>query len=145
MADELNIFSFLKGMTIEKRDFDFDDVQVNKQYSQYSINRWLSMVDLFVPLVNEINKCSNLDNKTHYEMYKDTLPQESIFFKYIKRKKDVNEIDKLCLMKYFDITKREAEMYIEVLSEKQIKEIVSIYNKDQIKDIVAQKKKWGFH
>jgi hypothetical protein len=42
-------------------------------------------------------------------------------------------------MKFYNITKRECDMYVDILSEKQIKDIVGIYNKEQLKDIDKEK------
>jgi len=130
-GEEITIFTFLKGMTLEKRDFDFDDPIIKKAYSQRMIDKWISMNDMFLPLANEMNKCKNLDNKTHYEFYKNILPQQFIKFNYIKRKKEPNEHEKECVMKYYNITKRECDMYMEILSDKQVKDIVDVYKGHQ--------------
>jgi hypothetical protein len=139
MSQEINTFSFLKGMTIEKEDFDFENPLVNKEYNQRTLNRYLSSIEMFIPFVNEINKCKGLSNKEHYTFFKSILPQKSIFFKYLKPVKEVDELSKKCLMRYYNISKRECDMYVEILTEKQIKDIVSIYNKEQLKAIEKDK------
>ena len=35
------LFDFLNGMTINKKEFDFSDKEVNSSYSQYMINRFI--------------------------------------------------------------------------------------------------------
>ena len=47
----------------------------------------------------------------------------------MKKTKEVDELTKKCVMKYYGVTKRESEMYLQVLSEKQVKDIRDIYNK----------------
>jgi hypothetical protein len=67
------------------------------------------------------------------------LPQKSFYFKYRKPVKEIDELSKKCVMKFYNITKRECDMYVDILSEKQIKDIVGIYNKEQLKDIDKEK------
>ena len=122
------LFEFLKGMTEKKTTFDFSLSEINKEYDQYIINRFVSMTQVFIPIVNQMNKIQNISNETHYEFYKSILPKKSIYFNYIKKEKEVNKYDIECIAKYFEISLREARMYCEVLKKEDIKKIVKKFD-----------------
>jgi hypothetical protein len=92
------------------------------------INRYVSMINVFIPVVNQMNRMQNVPNEVHYEFYKSILPKKFIYFEYIKKEKDVNKNDIECISKYFEISIREARMYCEILEEEDIKKITSKYD-----------------
>jgi hypothetical protein len=91
------------------------------------INRYISMCDFYLPLVNEINKY-DIPKNVHYRYFLSSLPKRKQFFKYISKGKDVNKDDKEKIAKYFECGNREAEMYLEILSEDQVKTIVQKFD-----------------
>lgn len=122
----MEIFDYLKAMTIEKKDLDFTNYDISKNYNIFMINRWISMVECFVPLANELNKYS-MTKESHYNLLKDLLPKQKIYFKFIKKEKDLSLKEKKYITKYFEIGVKETELYINLLSEDIIKEIVNMY------------------
>ena len=52
----MNIFQMLDEICDYKTDLDFDDPEINKAYDIYMINRYLSMVEMLVPVVVLINR-----------------------------------------------------------------------------------------
>ena len=120
------LFDHLNDLTINKIDFDSSNDEQVKSYSQYMINRFVSMTDIYLPIVNEINQY-DLPKETHYNYYKNLLPKRKHYFKYIKKKKDINLEDKKLLCIYFECGLKEIENFINVLTEEQIEEILKIY------------------
>ena len=122
----MKIFDYLNGMTQDKTTLDFSSDEVSKGYSQFMINRWVSMVDVFTPYVNDMNKY-DIPKDVHYECYKSFLPKRKVFFPYIKKSKDLDLHEKKYLAHYFEVGLKEAEEYIRIMSEDEIKEILDIY------------------
>lgn len=122
----MKLFDYLKSMTENKDDLDFSNDEISKGYQPYMINRYISMIDVFVEFVNELNKY-DLPKDVHYKAYKSILPQRKLFFPYIKKSKDLNLEEKKYIAKYFEVGLKESEEYINILSEDEISEILNIY------------------
>jgi len=99
-----------------------------KQWSNYMINRFLSMKMEWTDFVNEIQKLK-LDPKQLYVVYSSILPKGKQYLKYIKKKKgtiyNTQVIQKVS--EYFEISKSESEDYLNLLSKEQIRELVLLY------------------
>ena len=99
-----------------------------KQWSNYMINRFLSMKMEWTDFVNEIQKLK-LDSRMLYLVYSNTLPKGRQFLKYIKKKKqtiyNTQVVQKVS--EYFEISQSESEEYLNLLSKEQIRELVSKY------------------
>jgi hypothetical protein len=123
----LSFFDMLHQICYYKSDLNFEDDEVYKAYDIYMINRYLSMIDVFVPFVFEVNKAT-LDKPTHYLFFKNIIPKGRYDFNYIKKIKDeeLNE-RKLFLCKYYEIGMKEASIYYKMLTEGQVNSIIDIY------------------
>ena len=99
-----------------------------KQWSNYMINRFLSMKMEWTDFVNEIQKLK-LDSYQLYVVYSSILPKGKQYLKYIKKKKqtiyNTQVIQKVS--EYFEISQSESEDYLKLLSKEQIRELVSKY------------------
>lgn len=113
------IFEHLKYLSEVKKPFDEDD---SKEYKNYMINRYVSMCDLYVPLVNEINRY-DVPEKINYEYYVCIIPKRKQYFNYIKKGKDDFKTSRINIQRYFGIGSREANEYLKILSEDQIDQI----------------------
>jgi hypothetical protein len=121
------LFDYLKALT-ERNDFlDFDNEEIRKDYQPYMINRFVSMAEVFTQVVNEINKYPDISKETHFRYLFSILPKRKQFFKYIKKTKDLSQTEKLIIANYFEVGLTDAERYINILSEKEVKEILEIY------------------
>lgn len=131
MKNQLTIFDFLNGMTLEKLDYDFDNPEVNNSYSQYMINRFVSMSQYSLPIVKELVLRRNIPNEQHYEFLKQLLPEKKVYFDYVKKSKDLyTDRDFLVLAKYFEVGINDVREMINILSEDEINEIISLYKKE---------------
>jgi len=122
----MKLSDYLKALTEKKQELDFDNEEIRKDYQPYLINRFVSMAEVFIPVVNEINRY-DLPKNTHFRYMFSLLPKRKQFFPYIKKAKDLTQTEKLILANYFEVGLKEAERYISILDEKQIEEILSIF------------------
>lgn len=122
----MTLFDHLNNITNGKKYLDMRIDENSKTYANYMINRFVSMSEIYLPLVNEMNKF-DVSKSTHQRFYTSTLPKRKQFFSYIKKKKDVNESDLKYLMHFFECGLKEAKMYLEVMDDKTIAEILKKY------------------
>jgi len=122
----MDIFNHLENLTQLKKEADFSNDEIKKSYQKYMINRFISMCEFFVPVVNEINRY-DIPESVHYNYYLNILPKRKYFFNYIKKKKELDESEKKYIAHYFEVGMKEAENYINILDEDQITEILNIY------------------
>ena len=99
-----------------------------KTWSNYMINRFLSMKMEWTDFVNEIQKLKLAPHQL-YLVYSNVLPKGKQYLKYIKKKKqtiyNTQVIQKIS--EYFEISQSESEDYLNLLSKEQIRELVSLY------------------
>lgn len=122
----MQLFDYLKAITNPKVDLDFSDSSVSKDYDNYMMNRWISMCETFLPVCSQIN-FYDIPKETHYNYYKSTLPQRYIFFEYIKKEKDCTWEEKKILAKHFEVNIRKIDEMINLMNEKEMKDILNIY------------------
>jgi hypothetical protein len=123
----MDLFEHLGNLTEKKIPFDPKNDEQVKSYTPFIINRFISMCEAFIPLVNEINKY-DVSKEVHYNFYKSALPQRKQYFKYIKKEKDLDEEEIGYIANYFEVTAREAREYVKVLDKDVLKKIIGKYN-----------------
>ena len=125
-----SLFDHINHITLKQTKGYWDSLneREKKQWSNYMINRFLSMKMEWTDFVNEIQKLK-LDSKQLYVVYSNTLPKGRQFLKYIKKKKqtiyNTQVVQKVS--EYFEISQSESEEYLNLLSKEQIRELVSKY------------------
>jgi len=75
----LDLFEHLGNLTHKKIFPDFSLDEVNKTYDIYMINKWLSMNEAFIPIVQLVNKKGELSKESHYRFLFNLLPQTYIY------------------------------------------------------------------
>ena len=120
------IFDHLKNITTTKGSYLGDE-----GWSNYMINRYLSMNQDYIELVNIIQKNTwQMKGENLYSLYKDIIPKSNVYLKYIKGKTSSkykpDEIE--AIQKYYQVSKREAKDYIDLLSKDNIKDILKQIN-----------------
>lgn len=74
-----NIFSHLNNITLEKKEFLGDE-----GWNSWMINRYISMDENYVELVNIIQKNTyQLSPKQIYTIYRDIIPKRKVWLGYI--------------------------------------------------------------
>ena len=125
-----SLFDHLNQITKVQNQQYWDNLTESdkKTWSNYMINRFLSMKMEWTDFVNEIQKLK-LDSYQLYVVYSSILPKGKQYLKYIKKKKDpiynTQVVQKIS--EYFEISQSESEDYLKLLSKKQIRELVSKY------------------
>ena len=112
-----SLFDHIKHITDVQSPNYWDDIsdEDKKSWSNYMVNRFLSMKMDWVEVVNEVQKYQ-LKPKELYKVYTDILPKKKQWLKYIKGDKSmkypkwVYEI----VAKYLEISLREAAAAVEV-------------------------------
>jgi hypothetical protein len=126
----MKLFDHLKNLTSNKIEFDDHNDEQYSSYDPYIINRFISMDNMYVDLVNNINMFDGIPKKNHYDYYFNFLPKRNHYFKYIKKNKvsnDEKEIDRI-LMDYFQIGQKDVDRYREFLTEEQLNDIIGRYS-----------------
>ena len=114
-----NPFDFVKSVSYDKKDLMVDEVE-EKAYQPFLINKALSYHQDSVFLTNEMNVRHGVDNRLQYQFFLNTLRKRQRFSKwqkpYVSKKLDT-------VKEYYQISTREAKDYVEILSDKQIREL----------------------
>ena len=114
-----NPFDFVKSVSYDKKDIMVDDIE-EKAYQPFLINKALSYHQDSVFLTNEMNVRHGVDNRLQYMFFLNTLRKRQRFSKwskpYVSKKLDT-------LKEYYQISTREAKEYVNLLSEKQYREL----------------------
>ena len=112
-------FDFVKSVSYDKKDLMVDEVE-EKAYQPFLINKALSYHQDSVFLTNEMNVRHGVDNRLQYMFFLNTLRKRQRFSKwqkpYVSKKLDT-------VKEYYQISTREAKDYVEILSDKQIREL----------------------
>ena len=129
----MTIIDWINQVLVHKKDWDSFTESDQKSFNAFIINRWLSMDKDFLEIVNYFQKYSigTLESREVYKFYCDMLPQGKRFNKYIKGKKIKKYDPELIniLVNYFECSKLHVKEYLELMSKKQIKDIVKLYGK----------------
>ena len=112
-----NLFDHINAITSQQHPNYWDDIsnEDKKSWSNYMVNRFLSMKMDWVELVNEVQKYQ-LKPKELYKVYTDILPKKKQWLKYIKGDKSmkypkwVYEI----VAKHLEVSLREAAGAVEM-------------------------------
>lgn len=82
----MTLFDWLKELTGKKRDWDSFSDKERESFNPYMINRFLSMHEPFVELVNYVQTIPYTEKQKYYTVYCQLLPKKNIWLKYIKSK-----------------------------------------------------------
>ena len=133
------LFDHIKWIT-EKQTEDYwetlNDTE-KKRWSNYMINRFLSMKMDWISFVNEVQQY-NLKPKDLYRLYIDILPKGKQWLRYIKRRKKMNYPNWLLeiMTKDFEISILEARHHLDMLymteqGKQEIREILMKYGTEE--------------
>ena len=114
-----NPFDFVKSVSYDKKNLMVDEVE-EKAYQPFLANKSLSYHQDSVFFINEMNNRHHLDNRLQYVFLLNTLRKRQRFSKwskpYVSKKLDT-------LKEYYQISTREAKEYVNLLSDKQYREL----------------------
>ena len=126
-----SIFDHLSGIKEKKTSWESLSEMDKKSFSPFIINRWLSMNLDLLPIINILQKYTIglLSPKEVYKLYLDFLPKKKTFDKYVKGKKEGKYNKELLqyLSKWYGVSYREVQDYLEILPKQEVLDILMKY------------------
>ena len=122
----MNIFDHIKNITTNKGPYLGEE-----GWNNWMINRYLSMDPDYCEVVNIVQKNTwQMKGEYLYNLYKDLIPQQYKYLKYIKAKnKKEYKVEQVeAIQAYFEVSKKEAKEYIDMLPKSEIENITQQIN-----------------
>jgi hypothetical protein len=112
-----SLFDHINAIYLDQKKNYFaglDDGE-KRTYSNYMVNRFVSMNIHQLPLVNEIQKYT-LPNEAHYLFLSTTIPRGKQYNKYVKAAKETKYEEWLVelVAKHYSVSQVEATSYLEI-------------------------------
>jgi len=121
-----NVFDWLKCINNTKppvESFTDKDWEV---WNSYMVHRFLSMDPNYIDIVNEVQSMPPQSKKEIYSIYKEYIPKNNKWNKYIKSKVKQPNKDLVNHIKgYFECSSREAKEYIKMLAPTEVNRILT--------------------
>ena len=131
----MTIIDWMNQLLVHKKHWNEYSEDEQKKFSPFIINRWLSMDNEFIEIVNYFQKYAigTLEPREVYKWYCNILPKGKRFNKYIKGKKDKKYDSELTslLTNHFECSKLQIKEYLKLISKDEIKNILEMYGKDK--------------
>ena len=128
----MNLFSWINELFVGKRNWDtFSDTD-KKKFSPFMVNRYLSMNDDFLSFVNYFQKYTIeiMPRKSVYQFYCKLLPKKKTYLKYLTGNKyKIDDTVAECLIKYFEVSKKQALEYYRLMDKKDLKLLLKKFGK----------------
>jgi len=125
------IFDFVDGVTSKKKEWSKYSETDQSKFSPFIVNRWLSMRQDLVEIINELQTYTIglLKPRETYRLYHALLPANKSFAKYVKGKKDDKFSDKLIaqIAEHYQVSKTEAADYAELLNQDSCTRLLALY------------------
>lgn len=128
MGKKKTLFDHLNQITFYKKKNYWDGLEDEdkKTFSSYMINRFLSMESDYVEIVNEVQSL-NLSDEHLEKVYTEIFPKKKIKNKYQKASTKSKNEDVDIISEYYEISKREAELYASIMGADGIEKIKKLY------------------
>lgn len=123
-----SLFDFLKAIIDTKPSWDTFNVEQQKIFNGYMINKFLSMNSKYIEIVNYVQGLNIKESKKLYEIYCWMIPQSkntySPFIKSTTKSLVLPELTKY-ISEHFECSKTEAEEYIILTDKEFIQDILT--------------------
>ena len=147
----MTLFDWINQILVHKKDWDKFEESEHKSFQPYMINRFLSMDNEFLEIVNHFQKYAIgiLEPKEVYKWYCNVLPKGKRYNKYIKKKGETKYPEWLIelLGEYYEVSRNELSDYLDIFyktkqGKEQMKTILELYGieKKKIKTLKLEKK-----
>ena len=122
----MNLFDWLKEINSKKSPVDSFSQEDWDQWNSYMVHRFLSMNPDYLELVNEVQKLPPTDKKKIYSIYKEFIPKNNKWNKYIKSTVKQRNKDLITYLKdYYQLSTREIKDYLDFLGNDEVLRILS--------------------
>jgi hypothetical protein len=121
-----NVFDWLKEINTTKSDPDSFSEKDWEVWNSYMVHRFLSQNEDFLELVNEVQKLSPQNKKEIYSIYREYIPKNNKWSKYIKssiKQRNADLIDHL--KDYWMCSSKEVKEYLEFLGNDEVLRILT--------------------
>ena len=121
-----NIFDWIKCINDTKPPIGyFTEEDWDKNFNSYMIHRFLSQNPDYLEIVNYVQEFPPQEKRMIYSIYKEFIPKNNKWSKYIKSKVKQPNKDLINHIKdYFECSSREAKEYINILNTPEINRIL---------------------
>ena len=121
----MTLFDWLKELTGKKRDWDSFSDKERESFNPYMVNRFLSMHEPFIELVNYVQTISYTEKQKYYTVYCQLLPKKNVWLKYIKSKMKQPTVELVsALADIMECSRREAANAVMVLDNDHLEEVL---------------------
>lgn len=121
-----NVFDWVKEINTKKSPVDSFSNKDWDQWNSYVVHRVLSMNPDYLSLVNEVQKLPPTDKKQIYSIYREYIPKNNKWSKYVKSTKKPRNKELIeYLVNYFQLSSREVIDYLNILSKNDVILILS--------------------
>ena len=121
-----NIFDWLKAINTTKPPVDSFTDKDWEVWNSYMIHRFISMNPDYIEVVNYVQDFPPQEKRMIYNIYKEFIPKNNKWNKYIKSKnKEPNKDLVINIKNYFKCSAKEAKEYINILDTTDIDRILS--------------------
>jgi len=121
----MNFFDFLNAINETKKDLIKEDPHSEKDYIPFMINRGLSYFPDTIMFANEMNSHASIPKNWQFDFYRIGVVKKKRFSKWHKRDQDSDQI--ALIMKEYGYSAQKAVQALELLNDKQIKELQEKY------------------
>jgi len=128
----MNLFSWIDELFVKKRKWDSFSDEDKKKFSPFMVNRYLSMNDDFLPIINHFQKLTIevMPIGVVYKFYCSLLPKKKTFLRYLSGKKTkTNEKVVPFIQEYFEASKLQASEYYNLMTTDELKSLLKKYGK----------------
>lgn len=118
-----NIFNIVKRIQTSKDNWNDIPVEERETMNNWMCNKVLSMSQEYIEVVNIVQKNTwQMKGEYLYNLYKDIIPKGYIWSKYIKSntKKNYKPEEIEAVQSYFQVSKKEAKEYINMLPKDEL-------------------------
>jgi hypothetical protein len=124
-------FKLLNYLSYDKVPYSkLTDAEI-KSINVYMLHRYLSMSSEYCILANEVQSIPDLNAEQVYNIYLSLLPKSKKYFKYTKAASNKIDKDKVSkLSSLLQVSQREANDYLALLSNDQFKDILNSYGQN---------------
>ena len=125
-SSSLSLFDWIKQIINLKKDWSTFSEEDKKTYNIFMINKFISMNQDYLNIVNYVQKLNIQDKEKSYIVYCSLIPKATkTYFPYIKSTKKSQDPELLDnISKYYECSSREASAYLEILSKDEVEEIL---------------------
>lgn len=121
-----NVFDWLKEINTTKSDPDSFSEKDWEVWNSYMVHRFLSQNEDFLELVNEVQKISPQNKKEIYSIYREYIPKNNKWSKYIKSSIKQRNTDLINHLKdYWMCSSKEVKEYLEFLGNDEVLRILT--------------------